>query len=184
MIRKLLYKLTGRLPCRLIKVDDKPYMERYYVGRVFGVTAYLHRFVQGDGDRHVHDHPWDWSLGWVLAGGYEEERLTGFDPAGGWQQKTRRVRWWRPNFIGRRTFHRITEPEPETWTLFLHGRKTKGWGFLAPAEEFLPGQQGVVYHQPLDLAASAGWRERAQPGARAGRAALGYGQRPAVPGEG
>ncbi|KAB7627869.1 hypothetical protein [Alkalilimnicola sp. S0819] len=176
MIRRLLYRWTARLRCRLITVDGEPYMERYFVGKPFGITVYLHRFVQGDGDRHVHDHPWTWSLGWVLAGGYEEERLTGFDPVRGWHQKVRRVRWWRPNFIGRRTFHRITEPHPETWTLFLHGRKVKGWGFLGPAEELLPGKQGVIYHQPLNVAASDGWRETGPLGAEAGRAPLDHGR--------
>ena len=172
MIRRLLFKLSGRLPCRLIDIEGRPYLERYYLGRVRGVTFYLHRFVQGDGDRNVHDHPWDWSLGWVLAGGYDEERLTGFDPGSGWQHKRRRVRWWRPNFIGRRTFHRIADPRPETWTLFIHGRKTKGWGFLAQAHDLGTGGSAVIYRQPYDVARTRAWWTRAEPGARAGRAAF------------
>jgi hypothetical protein len=163
MIRTILHKITGRLPCRLIDVDGAPYMERYYVGQLLGATIYLHRFVAGDGDRHVHDHPWDWSLGLVLAGGYEEERLTAFSPTAGWHHKIRRIRPWRPNFIGRRTFHRVTNPRRETWTLFIHGRRTKGWGFLRQTFDHELWGSGVLYHQPAPATSPEWWRE-APPG--------------------
>lgn len=45
MLRTALLKLSARLPCRLIKVNGEPYLERYYVGRLLGVTFYLHRIA-------------------------------------------------------------------------------------------------------------------------------------------
>ena len=47
--------------------------KRYYVGQLFGVTVYLHRFVGCDGDPELHDHPWN-ALSIVLSGSYIELR--------------------------------------------------------------------------------------------------------------
>jgi len=171
MLRRLLYKLTARLPCRLIKIDGRPYLERYYLGKALGLTFYLHRFVAPDDERNVHDHPWGRSAALVLVGGYLEERLRWFDLAsGGWRAKARRMFPGRVNVINGWTFHRITAPRPETWTLFAHTRRCKSWGFLYPAEE------AVVYYQPFDIAANATWWERAPMGAEAGREAYGDAQ--------
>lgn len=164
MIRRILYRITANLPCRLIKIEDKPYLERYYLGTWFGVTCYLHRFVSGDGDRAVHDHPWTGAAALVLAGGYREERLVHMDPATGWAVKLRRMFPGRVNFIGRRSFHRITETKPETWTLFMHARRCKGWGFLETSNTGV-----VVYHQPLDLSLVFDWWHHAPKGADSGR---------------
>lgn len=145
-MRQLLYRLTGHLPCRLIKLDGDPYLERYYVGQLFGVTFYLHRFVSSDSERHVHNHPWGWGRALVLAGSYVEESVLDLCPAAGPSgcvTKDKKVRWW-----GRADgnhFRRTKDAEPDTWTLFMHGprlrvgpvlvgahtlRQLKGWGFL------------------------------------------------------
>lgn len=178
MLARLLYRLTENLPARAIRIDDRPYMERYYVGRCLGVTVYLHRFLAGDGDRQVHDHPWRWALGIPLVGGYVEERLEAFCPTLGWISRVHRVRRFRLNLIGARTFHQIVHVEPGTWTLFAHGARFKGWGFLsrrhkeaAPVVtlrgvplEFDPVVDGAVYHQPFDFDRSRDWECRAVTG--------------------
>ena len=115
MISKLLYKLTANLPCRLIALDSGPYLERYYVGQLFGVTFYLHRFVSGDSERHLHNHPWRWGRALVLSGGYTEECVTDLCPAAGDSGcliEERRIRWW--NKVNGNHFHRITAPKPTT----------------------------------------------------------------------
>lgn len=171
MIRKLLYKLTASLPCRIIDIDGKPYLERYGMPEAlrkalkqwFGITIYLHRFVSGDSERHVHDHPWNRSIALVLAGTYIEERVTGFDPETGWQSIQRNIRWF--NKINGLDFHRIVKPKPQTWTLFIHTKRIKGWGFLHSMDNT------VTYHQPFDVAnnnnweptALSGWLTRRQP---------------------
>lgn len=157
MIRRLLTRIADRLPARCIPIGGEPYLFRYYLGRVFGVTFYLHEFVRADAERWLHDHPWRLSLGVVLAGEYVEERMTGLSPYTGPVVKQRRVRWL--NIITGSTAHRITEPRPGTWTLFIHTRKKKAWGFYefaqsptwrTPANDNIIGaDSGVVYHQPF-----------------------------------
>jgi hypothetical protein len=122
MIRTFLYWLTDKLPAREINGEhDEPYLERYFLFRLLGVQTYIHRFVASDPDRGLHDHPWGWSVSLVLVGGYREIRKTG----------ARTLKPWRLNLIRGTDFHRILIDEgQEAWTLFLHGRRTKGWGFL------------------------------------------------------
>lgn len=141
MLNKLLFKLSGKLPARLIKLDDGPYLERYYIGQLLGVTVYLHRFVSSDSEEHLHNHPWSWGRALVLSGGYEEEVVTDLCPTtgpSGCVTATRRIRWW--NRVDASHFHRIKNAKKNTWTLFMHGKRQritlgmasrpKGWGFL------------------------------------------------------
>jgi len=121
-MRRFLYWLSGRLPCRIISDDGTPYLERYYVCTVFGVRVYLHRFVGSDPDRGLHDHPWPWAFSLVLSGWYIEELRRA--------SKFRTVRWI--NFLTGDTFHRVILPHGrrDTWTLFAHRAKVvKEWGF-------------------------------------------------------
>lgn len=169
-----LFRLAGRLPCRLInrfeQGSEKRYLERYYVGSLFGVTAYLHRFVAGDGDEWVHDHPWDYAAAVVLSGAYLEERLLYFDAVDGWVSKWRRLGGWRRlNVLRAGDFHRIEHVRPETWTLFLHMRRSKRWGFLSR----IPGSAGAVYQQPYEVQRNANWHERAALGNAVDRAPWG-----------
>lgn len=136
MIRPLLYQLTNRLPARVINDGNAPYLERYYVGTVFGVRFYLHQFVGSDPDRGLHDHPWPWAFSVILAGSYLEETRAGTKP----------VRWF--NFLTGDSFHRVILKERygrklPVWTLFAHrAKKTKRWGFLRPGGA---GDQSQTY---------------------------------------
>lgn len=136
-MRKLLYWLSGRLPCRLINDGDRPYLERYYVGRAFGWTFYLHRFVGSDPARGLHDHPWDRAYSLILSGWYFEETRSGM----------RKVRWF--NRLTGDSFHRVVLPplgiktatgiklapwQQPCWTLFWHGPYVKPWGFMRPLD--------------------------------------------------
>jgi len=158
MLKKLLYKLTANLPCRLIDIAGKPYLERYYLGKLFGHTCYLHRFVSSDDERNIHDHPWALSVALVLTGGYSEERLKWFSPDTGWHSVTRKLFPGKPNIIRGHHFHRITKPKPETWTLFIHSKRVKGWGFLTAMEN------SAIYQQPYDVTATKSWHKTAQLG--------------------
>lgn len=122
MFRRFLYWLTDRLPARAIDGHNgELYLERYFLFRFLGVTAYLHHFVASDPDRGLHDHPWGWSASLVLAGGYREIRREG----------SRFLRPGRINVIRGHDFHRVILPGGiDAWTLFIHGKRTKGWGFL------------------------------------------------------
>ena len=121
-MRNFLYWLTNRLRAREISGDNgDPYLERYFLFSLFGIRAYIHRFVASDPDRGLHDHPWDRSVSLVLAGGYSEVRPGAM----------RRLWPGDINVIRGEDYHRILLDEgAESWTLFIHGRRTKGWGFL------------------------------------------------------
>lgn len=129
---RLLYRASGWLRCRIINGNNgEPYLERYALLRLPGGSSlYLHRFLDSDPDRGLHDHPWLKALGLVLSGGYKELRL---ERVGDKEQVAERT--LRPgslNRIGGDDFHRIVLPERrEAWTLFMHGPKVKKWGFLA-----------------------------------------------------
>lgn len=136
MIRRLLYWLSGFLPGRLINGNDgsrqdvRPYLERYFIATLFGCFAYLHRFVHSDWDDCPHDHPFKWALSLVLSGGYIELRVIGMN-AYGPVCRSRMIKPCRFNWFGPHIFHRVIVPEgKEGWTLFLHGPRTKTWGFL------------------------------------------------------
>lgn len=167
MRRRFLYWLTARLRARLICIDDRPYLERYYLGRVFGVTCYLHRFVAPDQDRSVHDHPWQWAGSLVLAGHYLEEVVRWFTPDAGWCSRYVRRCWWRPNLMNARTLHRIHSAAPDTWTLFMHGDRCKRWGFLEHMQH--GALTGALYRQHLDDQATIGWEQSAPLGRDVGR---------------
>lgn len=128
MIERLLFAITARLPCRLIDGEHgEPYLERYYLFGAFGWHAYLHRFVDSDPDRGLHDHPWDRAVSLVLTGGYDEMRPLADDPD---QTFTRTLRPWHINRLRGTDFHRVVLREGRpAWTLFLHGPRVKGWGF-------------------------------------------------------
>lgn len=137
---RFLYWLTARLPCRIINGEHgEPYLERYFLFRLVGFTAYIHRFVDNDPDRGLHDHPWSWSCSLILAGGYHELRATHVHTHTAPDIRLRYRRPGRFNVIRGDDFHRIIlhwgkkNTGPEAWTLFVHRPRTKGWGFIQPA---------------------------------------------------
>ena len=129
MWEKTLRQFSDRLPCRFIDgPNGEPYLERYYLFGLFGWHAYLHRFVDSDPDRGLHDHPWGRAVSLVLRGGYREIR---FADASAQQTCERRIRAGRLNFLRGEDFHRVLlEDGRPAWTLFIHGPRCKGWGFL------------------------------------------------------
>lgn len=166
-MNRFLYWLTARLPCRLISLDSGPYLERYYLGTLLGVTFYLHRFVSCDGERHLHNHPWRWGGALVLCGGYIEERGRDLCPAAGpagWWTERVRVQWL--NVVNGTTVHRIAEVEPRTWTLFFHGPREqvggqpKGWGFFEQLTVSSKNESGrpVTLFEPYPSSPGEWWK--------------------------
>ncbi|MCK9468229.1 MAG: hypothetical protein M0Q49_02325 [Porticoccaceae bacterium] len=150
-IARALARISQNRPARVIESGGAPYLYRIFLFRWRGWSCYLHHFVSPDAERWLHDHPFD-GLSLVLTGGYLEERLAGLDwPA--LSTTTRRVRWC--NWISARSFHRIAAPRPNTWTLFLHGPKRKGWGFLECMDD------AVVYLNPYGNVGDEPWWESA-----------------------
>ena len=98
-----------------------------------GLGLVVHRFHRGDLDRELHNHPWEWALSFVVAGGYREERRIG--PRTVW----RIVPPLSFNWIGKDDFHRVALLEKDAWTIFLTGPKTSSWGFWSrETDEVIP----------------------------------------------
>lgn len=122
------------------KVIGEDYLYRWHIiprNRWFNI--YLHKFVGGDDDRALHDHPFD-SFSIRLKGEAWEAVLQDDDYVG--IPLTRTV--WRklPRFAYRpATFlHRIhlQAGAKPVWTLFITGRRKRDWGFLC--------KDGVWHH--------------------------------------
>ena len=132
MIKQLFARL-GRYRVIRDRLDDEPYLERYYVFLKdrdrFPFNIFVHKFLKSDPD-DVHDHPWPYAT-LILKGGYWEWRPT-FDAEG---RKNGEVSRWcgAGSFRTARanTYHRIElDPAITCWTLFMPGRKQRDWGFL------------------------------------------------------
>ncbi len=118
-----------KFPFKVIWIDGKLYMTRFYLGQFFGITLYLHKWHSSDPERGLHNHPFSGGS-FVLRGFYRERRLKHFSD-NGIVETTKNVRWF--NRIKDETFHTVEYISPGLITLFWHtGYKLgKGWGFLS-----------------------------------------------------
>lgn len=132
MLLKLLERL-GRKRIIYDRVNDAPYLERYYLflkeRERFPFNVFLHKFLKGDPD-DVHDHPWSYAT-LILKGGYYEW-TPNFDTQG---IKISETRHWRGpghfRVCSPNTYHRIELKDGVTaWTLFMPGSHCREWGFL------------------------------------------------------
>ena len=141
----------GRKRIVMDRVNNEPYLERYYVflkdRTQFPFNVFLHKFLKSDPD-DVHDHPWPYAT-IILKGGYWEW-IPVFDSNA---KKIGEVSKWRGTGHMRTSkaisFHRIEiDPSVECWTLFMPGPHEKEWGFLTKGkwiqhEEYLKDKQNV-----------------------------------------
>jgi len=120
-------EITKNLPMREIKIGDKPYLQRYYVGQnLRREQTWLHRFLSADGDRHFHSHPW-YADSMIICGGYTEESapISNF--------KRSHIHRFNPsdrNIINPDTLHRITQIDKYTWTVMQVHPNWGTWYFI------------------------------------------------------
>lgn len=149
-MRRFLAAISRLLPEPRVIFDREGgsiYLSRWYlIGRMRGVdpelrgqledeessrtapfNLFLHRFHRSDDDEALHNHPWDWAVSLVLAGGYDEERRV--DDVHGPRIVRRRVRPFSLNVIRSSDFHRVDLVERDAWSLFLVGKKIDTWYF-------------------------------------------------------
>lgn len=132
----------GRKRIVMDRINNEPYLERYYVflkdRQTFPFNVFLHRFLKSDPD-DVHDHPWPYAT-LILKGGYWEWTPQ-FNSLG---EKVGEIAKWRGaghfRTCGANSYHRIElDPTVECWTLFMPGPQKREWGFLT--------RQGWVQHE-------------------------------------
>lgn len=136
MFLKLLDRL-GRKRIVMDRVNNEPYLERYYLFLKdrdrFPFNVFLHKFLKSDPD-DLHDHPWPYAT-IILKGGYWEWTPV-FDHKG---KKIAEFQHWRgPGHFrtcSASSYHRIElDPNVDCWTLFMPGPKQRDWGFLRKGE--------------------------------------------------
>lgn len=162
----VLYAVARRCPVKIIAINEKPYLERFFLGETKKHTFYLHRMLAPDGDRDLHNHPWRDGYSIILHGKYTERRLEfGFRHrdikyiAGEIINTVRRFYYFQTitkfNHLSEFTWHTIAEiQEPETWTLFWHSAWIRHWGFLRAT-----GFEDAAPHK-TDSVESSRWWER------------------------
>ena len=132
MLLKLLDRL-GRKRIVMDRVENEPYLERYYLflrdRERFPFNIFLHKFLKSDPE-DVHDLPWPYATV-ILKGGYWEW-IPVFDTIG---RKIGEVQHWRKpghfRTCSASSFHRIElDPNVTCWTLFMPGPKQRDWGFM------------------------------------------------------
>lgn len=128
-----LLERMGRKRIVMDRIDNEPYLERYYLflkdRKWFPFNVFLHRFLKSDPD-DVHDHPWGYAT-IILKGGYYEWTPQ-FNSKG--QKIGEIARWCGPGsfrMASADSYHRIElDPDVECWTLFMPGPQKREWGFL------------------------------------------------------
>ena len=127
MMEKILEFITNYLPGRFINGDNgEAYLERYFLFSFFGLfTVHLHRFIDDNPARGLHNHPFKWSFSIILIGHYIEQYLHNQ------QILFRTIKWF--NYIPSYRLHRVTKPHSlrkPIWTIFVHGKRVQDWGFF------------------------------------------------------
>jgi hypothetical protein len=81
-------------------------------------NMFIHKICKSD-SADLHDHPWNYFT-LILKGGYWEETPEG-------------VFWRGPGYFTFRkaeSLHRLIVKENPCWTLFIHTKKFRDWGFM------------------------------------------------------
>lgn len=149
----LLLDLTRHMPVKQIQINDKPYLDRYYVSGDRDRDIWLHHFRSADGDRHLHNHPFEMES-FVLAGGYEvevmefdekiiktktevhgsnfEKIINLHDFYGAYSSSSHSI-------ITPFTWHRISSVLPDTWTICeVKAGRIPMWFFRDDEGEVVP----------------------------------------------
>ena len=121
----------GRKRIVMDRVNNEPYLERYYVflkdRKSFPFNIFVHKFLKSDPD-DLHDHPWSYFT-FILKGGYYEW-IPGVNCE---------IRKWRGpghfRMCKANSLHRIELKEGITcWTLFVPFAKVREWGFISKGQ--------------------------------------------------
>lgn len=98
------------------------YMNRWWVNppKPNQICSRIHQILRSDNERHMHDHPWDYTT-IILRGRYIEHSLKyGVTecPAGTVLHRLAT------------DYHKLVLPDGPVWTLFISGEYKQRWGFF------------------------------------------------------
>lgn len=126
-LKKYLKNTTISLPNPNTK-QLEPYLTRYYL---FGkdmkyFNIFIHEFHNSDLEEDLHNHPFKYSLSFILSGGYKEYLYKN----GKASYKIRKP--FSFNFLNNKIFHKVELLEKKSWSIFFAGPRFSDWGFLNP----------------------------------------------------
>jgi hypothetical protein len=119
------------------------YLKRHFIFQSKYLTIFLHQFWASDPD-DSHDHPWD-SVKIRLKGDYTEYNVDGTSA------------WRTPGSVTYRRaedFHRIELGDGGAgagWSLFIHFKRRRKWGFLYKGEWMEAGKYGELVNNPVEI---------------------------------
>lgn len=111
--------------------DGSIYLDRLRIISTpyFGIM--LHKFTGPDAEPYLHDHPWSF-ISIILRGGYSERFRNNMDRS----ISERHIRFF--NFKRKDDAHYIYALDRNpSWSLVIHGRRLRTWGFYVPDEKNL-----------------------------------------------
>jgi hypothetical protein len=130
--------------------NGDPMLVRWRIIQTPYGALYLHKFLRGDSDPFVHDHPWSF-LSIILKGGYTEARR---------HNKTYLLykhHVTRFNLMHRYDAHYIMELDrTPTWSLLLVGPRKRTWGFYVeerPSDSLIGSFESAVHPDKRHAAA-------------------------------
>ena len=97
----------------------KVYLRRWRIIMTPYGGLYVHKIMMSDGARPLHNHPY-WFIGWIICGGYTEERPDGMFT----------LRRWRWRLMRRTALHAIRKlTRTPTWTVLITGPRRQDFGY-------------------------------------------------------
>lgn len=119
-----------RPPDMTIGPRDNPQTERWHLLKWRGIQIALHRWLQSDNDRALHDHTAD-NISILLWGTYREHFSHAWQPPGHPAHLRPRLRIpGIPYFRKAETPHRVElHRGAPVWTLWIRFRPRREWGF-------------------------------------------------------
>ncbi len=178
MWRKFLQFVMDKRPTKVYQVDGEHLFYRSYLFKFCGWVVYLHHYLRSDPDKGLHNHPFV-AYAWILAGGYEEERIISFNEDGVVLSK----RFLHPgsiNKIDQHVFHRLKLEkvktrhgyvQPTSWSLFVAKYiENQSWGFLKPYDSIHPDKlHYFIFSQAGTAEIDHDWWKTAPKGKHAGK---------------
>jgi hypothetical protein len=124
-VRRLLEAFAARRKPDFV-IGENYLLRWWLIPRNSVFNIYLHKFMRGDDDRALHDHPWV-NCSIVLSGCYDEVTPSGKKRRGAgsivFRMATARHRLDLPIINGGISY---------CWTLFITGPRVRQWGFWCP----------------------------------------------------
>lgn len=99
--------------------ETQTYLRRWRIVMTPYGGLYVHKILLPDGDRPLHNHPY-WFLGWILCGGYVEDRRDGRFT----------LHRWRWRLMRRTDLHAIRRlTRTPTWTVIVTGPRRQDFAY-------------------------------------------------------